>query len=148
MFVIWIGRKEIFTRSEKAWESKVKIIFMEKFRLEKVEETVSFESLFVLSRYLDRLPRYKGWKVERFSLARQFMNVDPIDPHFFSFPGIASVACLGPWDWLVREIRVYEKDGGIERLKITLLFTLRYLRNRKWYRRKSKCVLKEKIRPF
>lgn len=38
--------------------------------------------------------------------------------------------CLGlEIDWCEREIRVNEKDGDIERLKTTLLFTLRYLRN-------------------
>lgn len=56
------------------------------------------------------------------------MRKGPTDLYFFS--GIASVHCLGlEIDWCEREIRVNEKDGDIERLKITLLFTLRYFRN-------------------
>lgn len=106
------------------WVRKKKIIFMEKLRLKKVVETIQVTFCFIPI----------SWPVAEIQEFEVFINAwdslwkSSTDPYFFS--GIASVHCLGlEIDWCEREIRVNEKDGDIERLKITLLFALRYLRN-------------------
>ena len=64
--------------------------------------------------------------------------------------GIASVDCLefgiGQSGEREREIRLSDEDGDSKRLKITFLFTRRYLGNRKSYRDERKIVLKTQLK--
>lgn len=68
---------------------------MKKFRLlkiiQKIEETMPFKSLFELSRYLDRLPRYKDSKFpilySREGHERDSVTYENI--YKYVFPGIA-----------------------------------------------------------
>ena len=50
--------------------------------------------------------------------------------------------------WDRSALRVRDKDGDNKRLKITILFTRRYLGNRKSYRDKRKGVSKGKVARF